>query len=60
MRRSLILIALLTCLNIVGFAQNDQLAGRWEGETNSMQGKRPTTVIFKKEGDFFFSIFKAF
>jgi hypothetical protein len=35
---------------ITAFAQNDQLAGRWEGEINSMQGKRPTTVIFKKEG----------
>jgi hypothetical protein len=31
------------------YAQNDQLAGRWEGELSSMQGKRPTTVIFKKE-----------
>ena len=43
-----VLLSLLC--TITGFAQNDQLAGRWEGETNSMQGKRPTTVIFKKEG----------
>lgn len=43
-----ILLSLLC--TITAFAQNDQLAGRWEGETNSMQGKRPTTVIFKKEG----------
>jgi hypothetical protein len=50
MKRLLILSALLILLTLTGFAQNDQLAGRWEGEINSMQGKRPTTVIFKKEG----------
>lgn len=50
MQRPLILLALVTLLAVTGFAQNDQLAGRWEGEINSMQGKRPTTVIFKKEG----------
>jgi hypothetical protein len=50
MKRLFILFALLTLLTVTGFAQTDQLAGRWEGETNSMQGKRPTTVIFKKEG----------
>ncbi|MBI1761083.1 MAG: hypothetical protein HYR56_06560 [Acidobacteria bacterium] len=50
MKRPIILIALLTFLTVTAFAQTDQLTGRWEGETNSMQGKRPTTVIFKKEG----------
>lgn len=50
MRRSFFLIVLFTLLTVTGFAQNDQLVGRWEGEINSMQGKRPTTVIFKKEG----------
>lgn len=50
MKRLFILFALLILLTLTGFAQTDQLAGRWEGETNSMQGKRPTTVIFKKEG----------
>lgn len=50
MQRPLILFALATLLTVTSFAQTDQLAGRWEGETNSMQGKRPTTVIFKKEG----------
>lgn len=48
MKAFLILLSLLC--TITAFAQNDQLAGRWEGEINSMQGKRPTTVIFKKEG----------
>jgi hypothetical protein len=50
MKHLFILFALFTLLAITSFAQNDSLAGRWEGEINSMQGKRPTTVIFKKEG----------
>ncbi len=33
------------------FAQQDKLAGRWEGKVQSPQGERPTTVIFKKNGD---------
>ena len=32
-------------------AQQDILTGRWEGKIQSVQGERPTTVIFKKEGD---------
>jgi hypothetical protein len=32
-------------------AQQDKLAGRWEGKVKTVQGERSTTVIFKKEGD---------
>jgi hypothetical protein len=32
-------------------AQQDKLAGRWEGKVQTAQGERATTVIFKKEGD---------
>ena len=48
MKAFVIFFALLC--TVTGFAQTDSLSGRWEGEINSMQGKRPTTVIFKKEG----------
>lgn len=45
------LLAAAICLSVSAFAQADKLAGRWEGTTKSPQGERPTTVIFKKEGD---------
>ena len=32
-------------------AQQDRLAGRWEGKIKSQQGERPTTATFKKEGE---------
>jgi hypothetical protein len=32
-------------------AQQDKLEGRWEGKVQAVQGERPTTVIFKKEGN---------
>ncbi len=50
MKRFFFVLSLTALFTATGFAQTDKLAGRWEGETNSMQGKRPTTVIFKKEG----------
>jgi hypothetical protein len=50
MKRLSILITLLALFTVSAHAQNDPLAGRWEGEMNSMRGKTPATVIFKKEG----------
>jgi hypothetical protein len=32
-------------------AQQDKLVGRWEGKVQSLQGERPSTLIFKKEGE---------
>jgi hypothetical protein len=52
MRHSLIvwsIILLVQSISISASAQQDQLAGRWEGKVQSLQGERPTTVIFKKE-----------
>ena len=48
MKAFVIFFALLC--TVTGFAQTDSLSGRWEGEINSMQGKRPTTVIFTAAG----------
>lgn len=54
MRRALnvcsIVCAIILLAQVNGLAQ-DKLAGRWEGKVQSPQGERPTTVIFKKEGD---------
>ncbi len=33
------------------FAQQDKLAGRWEGKVQSLQGERETNLVIKKEGD---------
>jgi len=33
------------------FAQQDKLAGRWEGKIQSPQGERETNLVIKKEGD---------
>lgn len=54
MRRSIIisgimLLVLLLAMSV--FAQQDKLAGTWEGKMKTMQGEQPTTVTFKKEGD---------
>jgi hypothetical protein len=46
-------ILLVQSICASAFAQQDKLAGRWEGKVQSPQGERPTTVIFKKEGDNF-------
>jgi hypothetical protein len=54
MRRFLIASAaslLVQTIFVSAFAQQDKLAGRWEGKVQSLQGERPTTVVFKKEGD---------
>ncbi|MGH9831716.1 MAG: hypothetical protein ACRD9Y_01800 [Blastocatellia bacterium] len=32
-------------------AQQDKLAGRWEGKIQSLQGERETSLVIKKEGD---------
>lgn len=45
------LIILLAVNTSASLAQQDKLAGRWEGKVQSPQGERPSTVIFKKEGD---------
>lgn len=44
----IILLALSTSSSL---AQQDKLAGRWEGKVQSLQGERPSTLIFKKEGE---------
>jgi hypothetical protein len=44
-------ILLVLLLAVAGMAQPDRLQGRWEGMTKSIQGERPSTVIFKKEAD---------
>lgn len=52
MRRWAIVIAtvLLQLFAVIGFAQADRLAGKWEGKIVSPQGERPTTATFKKDG----------
>jgi len=50
MKRLSTLGAFLALFTVSVFAQNDPLAGRWEGEMNSMRGKMPATIIFKKDG----------
>ncbi len=53
MRRSYIVlgtILLIQLFALIGFAQTDKLAGKWEGKTVSPQGERPTIAIFKKDG----------
>jgi hypothetical protein len=54
MRQKFIVLAtilLVQLLAVAGPAQQDRLQGRWEGTAKSLQGERPTTVIFKKEAD---------
>ncbi len=54
MRRRYIIsgtILLIQLFAVIGFAQSDKLAGRWEGKIQSLQGERPATATFKKEGD---------
>jgi hypothetical protein len=43
-------IVLIQLFAVIGLAQADRLAGKWEGKTVAPQGERPTTAIFKKEG----------
>lgn len=43
------LLALL--LAVAAMAQTDRLQGRWEGTTKSIQGERPSIIVFKKEAD---------
>ena len=42
---------LLPFLSMAAMAQQDKVAGRWEGKISSMQGERPTAAVFKKEGE---------
>jgi hypothetical protein len=42
---------LVQLLAVSVFAQQDKLAGTWEGKIKSMQGEQATTVTFKKEGE---------
>jgi len=38
-------------LAMPALAQQDKLAGRWEGKIQSLQGERETSLVIKKEGD---------
>lgn len=54
MRRPFIvwgIILLAQLLAISAYAQQDRLAGRWEGKLKAPQGERPMMVTFKKEGE---------
>ncbi len=53
MRRSILGFAVFIFVSYLQMpaAAQDKLVGRWEGKIQSMQGERPTTAIFKKEGD---------
>jgi hypothetical protein len=52
MHRNLLILGILILLS-AGAAAQDKLAGRWEGTVQSMQGERPSTVIFKKDGEIY-------
>lgn len=45
------LAVILSLLSAGARAQDDKLAGRWEGKIASMQGERPTAAVFKKVGE---------
>jgi len=45
---SIIFFAQLLAVSV--FAQQDKLAGRWEGKIQSLQGERETSLVIKKEG----------
>lgn len=53
MRRLSIFFALIITAQFiyVGLAQQDRLAGRWQGKVQSLQGERDAAVTFKKEGE---------
>lgn len=53
MRRSNFVFGILLALPLfcISAAAQDKLVGRWEGKIQSMQGERPTTAVFKKEGE---------
>ncbi|HWP43242.1 MAG TPA: hypothetical protein VNO14_08420 [Blastocatellia bacterium] len=54
MRRSSIVWGMILLIQLVAIsapAQQDRLAGRWEGKIQSFQGERATSATFKKEGD---------
>ncbi len=51
MQRSFSICAILLALAATAFAQQDRLAGRWEGKVQSLQGERETNLVIKKEGD---------
>jgi hypothetical protein len=45
------MILLIQAFAVLTFAQQDRLVGRWEGKIQSLQGERPTTLTFRKEGE---------
>ncbi len=54
MRRPFIIWGIILLVQLLAgsaYAQQDKLAGRWEGKIQSPQGERPTSATFKKEGD---------
>jgi hypothetical protein len=54
MRRSFIVLGTILLIQLLAGsvpAQQDKLAGRWEGKVQSVQGERPSVVTFKKDGD---------
>jgi hypothetical protein len=50
MQRTLIVLGLILLFSLPALAQQDKLAGRWEGKVQSPQGERDTTLVIKKEG----------
>lgn len=54
MRRSFNVCSIICAvifLAMPAIAQQDKLAGRWEGKLQSLQGERETSLVIKKEGD---------
>ena len=54
MRRPFIIWGIILLVQLLAgsaYAQQDKLAGRWEGTIQMPQGERPVTATFKKEGE---------
>jgi len=54
MRRMILVFCGMLVVQLFGsiaLAQPDRLAGRWDGKTQSVQGERQTSAVFKKDGD---------
>jgi hypothetical protein len=54
MRRSFNICSIVCAVILLAapaIAQQDKLAGRWEGKLQSLQGERETSLVIKKEGD---------
>ena len=54
MRRMILVLCGMLVVQLfasVALAQADKLAGRWDGKTQSVQGERQTSAVFKKDGE---------